>query len=771
MDHVAGLESKSGFNTMIEDKSFSSLADEDLLATRSSVASRRDVPPALGADVQHEMSPRKVLPSKVTPRSLSVPANQQNYRADPEIYDSCLAERVASVLRTKHCEALRSLEAMLKREEMLVAGILSSISTAPVTKQDSSLHTSSNLPGECWKDEESSGEGASAATTAGSGSGATPKRGGGTTRSAPATTLGWRGQQPASEREDQKLLPSFAATNPAIVEVEAGVTPGMPEDNITCKPAQLPSAFDEESDQQTGPLSSKGNIVHEAGPFHGALEEIVEVCSLGATSGTEVENEDYVGKKRLQYGGSQTDFSEAIKYGSPKSQKKGPRMHSVRSENAAPRSSAMRTLQSCVFSDTFIGAVFIIIFSNVVILGVETDYRSSYARSGDYETELAVLQIVQVVYTMIFFVELVLRIIAEGTHFFVSSHRYWNWLDTAIVVLSMVDALSLLFEAIRGEGHREANWMVGVVNALRPLRVLRIIRLAAFIKEIRVLVLSIVATLKILIWALLLMFFVMFSFSMLFADAVSTHLRSIKSSGSVVPCDTDEGIELCLNWGSLPDAILSLFQAVTGGMDWNQAFQPLKDVSWMLVISFMIFFIFTTFVLLNVMTAVFCQTAIEAAQREDNRASDQALACREQLSDEMHMLLEDIDKDNSGTIDEAEIEEAGKSPRIRSFFASRGIESHEAWALFKMLDAERTGRVDVDSFVDGLIQFRGPARAIQIAKVVHDCKGLLCHMQAFSESVEERLKALAQSIDERHRALPPDSTKQGKACHAAVVGV
>jgi len=315
-------------------------------------------------------------------------------------------------------------------------------------------------------------------------------------------------------------------------------------------------------------------------------------------------------------------------------------------------------------------------------------------------------------------------------------------LDTAIVALSMLDAVSLLF-VIQSEEHRETNWILKGVNSLRPLRVLRIIRLAAFIKEIRVLVLSIVATLKILMWALLLMFFVMFGFSMLFVDAVSTHLKSMGPT----PCNMGEGTELCISWDSLPTAILSLFQAVTGGMDWDQAFQPLMDVSWTLVIFFLIFFIFTAFVLLNVMTAVFCQTAIEAAQREHDIASDQAVACREQLSDEMHMLFQEIDKDNNGTIDEAEIEEANKNKKIKTFFASRGIEAHEAWALFKMLDTDRTGQIDMDSFVDGLIQFRGPARAIQIAKVVHDCKTLRGNMQAFSESVEERLKDVLGSVE------------------------
>jgi len=303
-----------------------------------------------------------------------------------------------------------------------------------------------------------------------------------------------------------------------------------------------------------------------------------------------------------------------------------------------------------------------------------------------------------------------------------------------------------VLEISRGEFKRETNWLVKTIIALRPLRVLRVVRLASFIRQIRVLVSAILQTLQCLVWALLLMFFVVYSFAMLFTDSAAEYLRDLShdpcsnSAGESDP-DSQEAL-LCTYWASLPRAMQSLFQMVTGGIDWNDALQPLASVSWILVVAFFIFFVFMTFIMLNVMTAVFCQTAIEAAEREDSSACDHLIAHREQLSEEMRLLLEDIDTDRSGTIDGQEIDKANKSPKVRAFFHAWGIQMHEAWALFKLLDCEGRGCVDVQSFVDGLLLYRGPARAVQIAKVVHDSKELRLAVQHLSASLEHGLRKL-----------------------------
>jgi len=329
-----------------------------------------------------------------------------------------------------------------------------------------------------------------------------------------------------------------------------------------------------------------------------------------------------------------------------------------------------------------------------------------------------------------------LRVWAEGCRFWCNSQRYWNWFDTLIVMLSVLDTILNSVGMISGADR--PHGLTTITNTLRLLRVLRVVRLISFIREIRVLIHSILATLKALIWALLLMIFVMYSFSLGFTESVTEKLQLFRIERNERPCSSDQDdaliLELCTFWGSVSKSIFTLFQTLTGGVDWGDAIRPLGEVSWMLVVGWFAFFIFMVFILLNVMTAVFCQTAIEAAIKEDALSQEIEIACTGQLINELCQVFREVDKDQSGTIDDNEIELASADPRIRAFFAERGMDSQEAWALFKLLDTDGTGRVDIESFVEGLLLYRGPARGIQLARVAHDCKQLKRGLETLERS-------------------------------------
>jgi len=411
-------------------------------------------------------------------------------------------------------------------------------------------------------------------------------------------------------------------------------------------------------------------------------------------------------------------------------------MHSISSEAALSYKNKGRlrgSIQTFVFADSFVGAVFLITASNVVVLGVEADYRARDVNQ-DQGTALHVLEVIQAFYTLIFVSELLLRVWAEGCRFWCNSQRYWNWFDTLIAMLSVLDTVVNSVGILSGVD--KPLWLTQITNTLRPLRVLRVVRLISFIKEIRVLIHSILATLKALVWALLLMVFVMYSFSLGFTEAVREKLYHLKIEQNERPCSPDQDdahiLDLCELWGSVPKSIFTLFQTLTGGVDWADAIRPLVAVNWMLVVGWFAFFVFMVFILLNVMTAVFCQTAIEAAVKEDALCQEAEIACTGQLIKELCQVFSEVDRDQSGTIDDTEIEMASADPRIKAFFASRGMDSKEAWALFKLLDTDGTGRVDIESFVEGLLMYRGPARAIQLARVAHDCKQLKRGLEALA---------------------------------------
>merc|ERR1719469_1185092 len=79
-------------------------------------------------------------------------------------------------------------------------------------------------------------------------------------------------------------------------------------------------------------------------------------------------------------------------------------------------------------------------------------------------------------------------------------------------------------------------------------------------------------------------------------------------------------------WGSLVSSMYTLFKSFTSGVDWEHAVKPLSEVNPGMVPVFTLFVCFAHFAVLNVVTGVFVQSAI------DNAALDQDMAVHKVLN-------------------------------------------------------------------------------------------------------------------------------------------
>jgi len=53
------------------------------------------------------------------------------------------------------------------------------------------------------------------------------------------------------------------------------------------------------------------------------------------------------------------------------------------------------------------------------------------------------------------------------------------------------------------------------------------------------------------------------------------------------------------------------------------------------------------------------------------------------------------------------------------------IETADAWTLFKLLDTDGSGSVDIAEFIDGCIRLRGGAKSIHIAQIMYHHKWMM----------------------------------------------
>lgn len=395
----------------------------------------------------------------------------------------------------------------------------------------------------------------------------------------------------------------------------------------------------------------------------------------------------------------------------------------------------MAALVSHIYFDIFFGLVIIV---NSVFMGVQIDFSVSHP---DAETP-GLFYALSYLFTLVFSIELCIRMIAEKSifRFMWGTHSWhWNWLDIFIVTSSLVE---LVFDIIYFTSSHAAGGVtlgqmriVRIIRLTRLLRVLRIGRIVRFIRALRILVFSILNTLRTVFWALLLLVMIIYVFGMIFAQVVSDHISS---------SSTDPG-ELGRYWGSLPRSIFTLFKAIASGVSWHDVVEPLGVLNPMWVGLFVIYISFTFFAVLNVITGIFCERAIESVRQDHELVVQQHLLNRALYIQTVKRLFKAIDVDDSNFISYKEFELHLRDEHAVAFFAALELETSDAWEVFRLIDTDEQDGIDVDEFVEGCLRLRGAAKAIDIAKMGFEIK-------KFHEGILRMLKSLGLAVEKTHKA-------------------
>jgi len=226
------------------------------------------------------------------------------------------------------------------------------------------------------------------------------------------------------------------------------------------------------------------------------------------------------------------------------------------------RERTIRLIESKAFQHTIIG---VIIF-NAVTLGLETN-EALVERAG------AVLHVLDRIVLGIFVVELVVRLYAYRARFF---RDPWSLFDLAVVSVSLVPAS-------------------GGLSVLRALRILRALRLVSAVPGMRKVVSGLLTAIPAMASIILLLGLVLYVGAVLATEMY----------GATAP----------EHFGHLGDSLFTLFQVMTGEAWPDIAAQvlPQHPTAW---IFFVLFILTSTFVVLNLFTAVVV-SAMEPERKEE----------------------------------------------------------------------------------------------------------------------------------------------------------
>jgi hypothetical protein len=320
-----------------------------------------------------------------------------------------------------------------------------------------------------------------------------------------------------------------------------------------------------------------------------------------------------------------------------------------------------------------------------------------------------VFYVIETIFCVIFSFELFCRLYVHRCQFFTADGRAWNIFDFSIVMVQLVEKSFEFYNAIAQEGGKTGSefGFMRIMRILRLIRVVRLVRLLRLISELRTIVASLIGSMKSLCWTMVLLILLMYIFGVYLTQTITDH-RILCAKDNDHEINANEEL-LYLFFDNLPRSILSLFQAMSGGVDWDNIAGPLTaEISPVLGLIIALYIAFALLALMNVVTGVFVENALKNATDEQETFMVQ----------HARALFQKCDRDSTGRMSWDEFQSQMNDPEMKLYFNVIEVDVEEACELFRLLDIDKSGEVDYEEFLNGCLRLRGNAKAIDLVTMM-----------------------------------------------------
>jgi len=418
-------------------------------------------------------------------------------------------------------------------------------------------------------------------------------------------------------------------------------------------------------------------------------------------------------------------------------------------ETARERALANQTnLQRWTRSQPYEWVSGLLILLNAAFIGIQTELQAQQSMEAAFGgTALPAndhpgIIFGSAVFTVLFTVDLGLRWVSEGLlDFFRSADCSWCVFDVIIVALSIIDsAFSILMWA---SGTNTDTSALSSISALRILRVARIVKLAkvirlmSFFRELRVMIYSILGSMKSLLWLTLILGVTFYVFGITFTSGTNTYLEPAELW--INP--SNEGLRD--NFGTIGRSLLALYMAMAGGRSWGEYYVMMNCMPWAYGGIFLAFLTFTIFAVLNIVTGVFVDSAMRANTSSRQVVVHEELDSKKDMLRDLSNLFNEMDQNGDGAISMDEFCARLNDERVVAYFKALKLDVHDTIALFHLLDTDEDEEVDMAEFLDGCYQLQGEARSIDTKVMRLQLQYIVEHMQVLQE--QQRTQAVAMS--------------------------
>jgi hypothetical protein len=261
----------------------------------------------------------------------------------------------------------------------------------------------------------------------------------------------------------------------------------------------------------------------------------------------------------------------------------------------------------------FTTTVSIMILLNVICVAIESEVAVNNAREGEGSGMIFIF--VDVFFCLFFMCEIGLRLFGERIIFFIGPEKMWNWMDFIFVALDIMNQLfTLVFSGIDLSYVSSFRTGIKMVRLVRTARALRMVRVVRESTRARLLLEETIASATLGMALIMILLVVLTFFGLFFMQASADLLLSIAEGSDTN--STDVSGEVLETFGSSTESVFSLFALASGGRSWLAIFHSLMEVDIIYGLVFFMFVFFTLVLFLNVVTAVFVDSAIHRSAKK-----------------------------------------------------------------------------------------------------------------------------------------------------------
>lgn len=174
-------------------------------------------------------------------------------------------------------------------------------------------------------------------------------------------------------------------------------------------------------------------------------------------------------------------------------------------------------------------------------------------------------------------------------------------------------------------------------------------------------------------------------------------------------------------FGSLGTTVLTLFMSISGGLDWGECLQSLRDLHWLYAPFFAVWVGFASFSVVGVLTAVIIEASSRILHVDKDLVIEQIVKEDNAKEGYLRQLFRDMDLNNKGSVTAEELNNGLQSERVLALLKSLDLCISRTQKLFQFLDADGSGLVEINEFVEGLMKCRGVAIIVDENQRLTEC--------------------------------------------------